>query len=187
MYSQGDCDRGITAHGQKLNEGWYTPDIRAKARFRAGKVVEQFGTVGGDVDDVTQAALMRVARAMQGFDPARGRPGAFIRQVLDSWYQDTCRSCRRARLRRAATIDSLGSEDRQVESGAPGPCEEVDRRLDTAVCMAKLREADAQAARDSVTIPRNESARKFRKKRSMYRRHQERLRVAFSSLDPKKT
>lgn len=187
MNSNANFDRGITAHGHEGNEGWYAPDVEAKARFRAKRVVKQFGSVRGDVDDMLQSALVRVARAMQGFDPARGRPGAFIRQVLDSWYQDTCRSCRRARLRRAATIDSLGSEDRQVESGAPGPCEEVDRRLDTAVCMAKLREADAQAARDSVTIPRNESAKKFRKKRSMYRRHQERLRVAFSSLDPKKT
>ncbi|MBL8760795.1 MAG: hypothetical protein JNL50_05770 [Phycisphaerae bacterium] len=187
MCSQGDCDRGITAHEHERNEGWYTEGVEAKARYRAGMVVRQFGTVRGDIDDVTQAALMRVARAMQGFDPARGKPAAFIREVLDRWYQDTCRACRKARLRRAATMDSLGSGDHRVESGAPGPCEEVDRRLDTAACMAKLREADAQAARDSVTIRRNEAAKRFRKKRTAYRRHQERLRASFSDLDPKKT
>jgi len=53
--------------------------------------------------------------------------------------------------------------------------------------MAKLREADAQAARDSVTIRRSEAAKKFRKKRAAYRRYKERLRVAFSGLDPAKS
>lgn len=184
MESHNRGDRGITAHTRGPNEGWFTTDIEGKVRYRAGMVIKQFGTIRGDIDDLAQAAFLRVASAMQRFDPARATAAAFIRGVLDQWYQETCRTCRKARSRSGARTDFLVDHDRLRGARVADPRDKVDRRLDTAACMAKLREADSEAARDSVTIRRNEAAKQFRKKRAAYRRYKERLRVAFSDLDP---
>lgn len=184
MASHNRGDRGITAHTRGPNEGWFTTDIEGKVRYRAGMVIKQFGTIRGDIDDLAQSAFLRVASAMQRFDPARATAAAFIRGVLDQWYQETCRTCRKARSRGGARKGSLVDHDRLLGARVADPRDEVDRCLDTRSCLAKLREADAQAARDSVTIRRNETAKLFRKKRAAYRRYKERLRVAFSDLDP---
>ena len=121
------------------------PEVHALVRKKAGRVARVFGLDHHEREELGQDLLLELLKALDRFDPARGKLIAFAHGTANRWYLTEFRRLKRAGRR--PREGHLGEKDLLVESQEPPPGDVAGVREDAAELMAALPPELAEIAR----------------------------------------
>lgn len=154
--------------------------------YRIDRLARVFHLNGDDTEDLREALVLEVYRAMVRYDPAISKATTFARGVMDVWYLQMCKDLRKRRelQRRHQSLPEPGSETYSFIARRPQPEAEVGLRMDLAEALGRL-PRDLRVLVEELqtkTIP--EIAKQRRVHRGTINRMVWRLRKCLAKVDP---